>query len=184
MNTVERALAHDGGEPLERAAHVDPGPAGEAGAGEGLAGDLGVAGILLEGVEPPVLPHPAQQADAAVAAERADLDGAPGAGGAGEHLEVEPVHRPDGDLGEPGGAGAGAHLAQDLVLGRVDRLGPRGDRRIGLAEPLHGRRTHRDLRHPRMALRRRARTVRAGRARRAPRPARPPAGACPGERRA
>src|SRR6266511_292329 len=90
---VERALRLDGPERLGGAAEVDPDASRDACPLEGGARDLGVARLELERVEEARLAHSAQQADAAVPAERPDLHGAPGASGPGEHLEVKAVER-------------------------------------------------------------------------------------------
>ena len=115
------AAAGEARQHLHAEADVDAGAGGEAGAPEALARDLGVARLDLDGVEHAVSAHAAQDGDARVAAQRADLDGAARAGGAGQHLEVAGVERRDLDVGQPGGGAARADLGQDLVLRRVDR---------------------------------------------------------------
>ena len=93
---IERPVGFDLAQLVEGGADVDAHARGDPGFFERLARHGGVARLELERVEPPV-GHAAQEADAAVAAERADLDGAAGAGGACEQLEVQAVHAPDGD---------------------------------------------------------------------------------------
>ena len=113
---------------LQRRADVNRRARAEAGAAEALARHLGVARLAVDGVRAsPVARQAAQDRDAGVAAQRADLDGASRAGGAGQHLQVARVERRDLDVGQPGGGAAGADLGQDLVLGRVDPLEPLGD---------------------------------------------------------
>ena len=67
--------------------------AGEAGATEALARDLGVARLALDGVELAPPAQAAQDRDARVAAQRADLDGASRTRRAGQHLQVARVER-------------------------------------------------------------------------------------------
>ena len=78
--------------------------------------------------------HAAQERDARVAAERADLDGAPRARGARQHLQVARVERRDLDVGQPGGGAARADVGQHVVFGRVDARDVVRQRRAVVAE--------------------------------------------------
>src|SRR5262249_26174633 len=100
----------------------------------GLARDLGVLGVELEGVEHARRAHAAEEAGARVAGERADLDRPAGGDEAGQHLEVEAVERADVDVGQPGGARALAHVGEELVLGGEDAVGVLLELGVGVAE--------------------------------------------------
>ncbi len=141
---VERSVALDLAQPLERGPDVDARALGDARLLERDARHLGVLRLELEGVEAAV-GHAAQETDARVAAERADLDGAAGAGGARQELEVQAVHASDGDGGQPGGDRALADLAQDVVLGVEHALGPTLELGAALTESLVRRRSGHSL---------------------------------------
>ena len=98
---------------------MDAGLVGEAGPTEGLARDLGVARIDLDGVELGVAAHPPQQRHPRVAAQRADLDRAAGTRQPREHFQVASVERGDLDVGQPGGGATRSGVDQNLVLGEV-----------------------------------------------------------------
>ena len=134
---VEGPDALDLAEPVHRPADVDVDAVAEVGLLERAARELGALELELERVERRAGAHAAQEAHAAVAAERPDLDGALGAGCTGDHLEVQAVHRADLDRREPGLGAALPHAPQELVLRRVDLLGPARERRVTLTELLH-----------------------------------------------
>src|SRR5207302_7335091 len=115
---------------------VDVRPRADTGLVERVRGDPRVLLRILEGVQHAVHAHPAQQADAAVAAERPDLDCLERADGARDHLQVQPVEPADRDGGQPFANAALADLAQDGVLGAEHFLGPARERGVALTESL------------------------------------------------
>src|SRR5260221_10278101 len=149
---VERLLGAELGEDLRGRAEVDARLRRVAGAAEALARDLGVTWLDLDGVEDAADAHAAQERDARVAAQRADLDGAARARDRGEHLEVAGVERADLDVGQAFALAALADLAQDVVFGRVGLLDVRGDALVVVSEllvhaltlPRRSRRVNRD----------------------------------------
>src|SRR3954471_21717422 len=84
---IERSLAFDLREQLQRCAYVDADPPEHSCLPERVAGDLGVFGRDLEGVEHSAIAHSAQEANAAVAAEGPDLDRLARSRDAGQDLE-------------------------------------------------------------------------------------------------
>src|SRR5439155_4494178 len=91
---------------------------------------------ILERVQDSVDAHPPEQAHAAVAAERADLDRLEGANGARDDFQMEAVESAHGDGRQPLADAALANLAQHFVLGAEDFLGPARERGVALAESL------------------------------------------------
>ena len=80
--------------------------------------------------------HPTQQADAAVTAQRPDLDRLERADGARDHFQMQPVEPADGDGRQPFANAALADLAQDGVLGAEHFLGPARETGVALTESL------------------------------------------------
>src|SRR5204863_7086200 len=96
--------------------------------------------------------HAAQQGDARVAAQRADLDGLARAGDRGQHLEVACVEGADLNLRQALAAAPLADLAQDVVLRHVGLRDVGGEPVVVVSEllvhaltlPRRSRRVNRD----------------------------------------
>src|SRR5258706_6330268 len=91
---------------------------------------------VFEGVQDSVRTHAAQEADAAVSAQRADLDRVLRSSRPRQDFQMPPVEPADRDRREALANAALADLAQHLVLGLVDRFGPALQLGIALPETL------------------------------------------------
>src|SRR5207302_10687954 len=121
-------------QPVQRGPDVDVRARRDARLVERLVRYLRVLFRTFEGVQHAVRPHATQEANAAVAAERADLDRLGSAGRARQHLEVEAVEPADRDRRQALADAAFADLAQHRVLRVIDAVRPALESRIALSE--------------------------------------------------
>ena len=131
---IERRLSLDLRQPVQRGPDVDVRARRDARLVERLVRHPRVLFRIFEGMQDAVRPHAAQQADAAVAAERADLDRLGSAGRARQHLEVQAVEPADRNRRQALADAAFADLAQHGVFGVIDAVRPPLERGVALTE--------------------------------------------------